>query len=566
MDTIEEDDDRRILVRHFRQILLWPLQLMSAPDSDPMQSPWEQFKQAGPSNPWQDISGQFGEDGGRFERRHYNEFTTFLPTVQRFLYGENPGGRRSAWHSESPLRVFRRTDIARIRVTYLRGGPPVLFDVGRVELYFFYDIDVVLLAVEIRADDLSLQRVQHTLYGFGRAYPLQWEPDGAASHCLDRVEWLAADGEVLSASDYDRAERYVDFVDRFRAPRIAAHWEYLLRPLTLHDSGEEGSVRYRQIEYHRMPLAAYLSVDDPAALTRADFIRLGLAAAPGSGDILPYADRYLFGFERRYCYDRYWKPGSADMCTRFICTGSTLLVIGSAAQTRFVDLETGILAQFRHQYFLLFLVAHFHRAALLMFSERLVNTLNRLDIRNADSVRRFKRSIRQILEVFLRFTHRYWFHEISDQAQAKELFQMCARHLDTEGLFNDMREEVQDMGNYLDSDTLRRQSNSMLRLTVVTIIGMMASITTGFLGMNLIDEADAPLITRSAFLLVGMVPAVLVTFFAILRSRRLSDLLDVLSNERVPARAKYAALGNIFRKRRTGSGGDNPFGPPRDRG
>ena len=34
--------------------------------------------------------------------------------------------------------------------------------------------------------------------------------------------------------------------------------------------------------------------------------------------------------------------------------------------------ERRLLAQFRHQYFLLFLIAHFHKAALLMLSDRLV--------------------------------------------------------------------------------------------------------------------------------------------------------------------------------------------------
>jgi hypothetical protein len=71
--------------------------------------------------------------------------------------------------------------------------------------------------------------------------------------------------------------------------------------------------------------------------------------------------------------------------------------------------------------------------------------------------------------------------------------------------------------------------------------------------MNLIDEADAPLLTRSAYLLIGLLPAILITFFAVLRSRRLSDLLDVLSNERMPARVKCAALRNIFHKRGSGS-------------
>jgi hypothetical protein len=547
------DDDNSIVVRHFRQILLWPLQLiMPARENAQTQKPWEMLEQAGLANPWRELSSEFsGEFSGeprKFQRRHYNEFATFLPQVQRFLYGESMSSGRNAWHSESQVRVFRRTDVARARVTYRRGEAPVLFEVGHVELYFFYDIEVILLTVEIFADDLGLQRVQHTLYGLGRAYPLDWEAGGVGSHCLERVEWLGAGGEVLAVSDYEKEERYLAFVARYRAPHIASHWEYLLRPLALHYSGALQGVRYRQIEYHRMPLVAYLAVDDPTALTRADFIRLGLAAGPGGGDVLPYSDSYLRGFERRYCYDRYWSPGSSGLKTRFICTGATLVVIGCAVQPRFIDGETGILGQFRHQYFLLFLIAHFHRAALLMFSDRLVDALNRLDIQNIDTIRQFKRSIRQILEIFLRFTHRYWFHEISDQAQAREIFRMCAEYLDTEELFNEVREEVQDMGNYLDSDTLRRQSNSMLRLTVVTIFGMMASITTGFLGMNLIDETRTSLPVKLLYFMLIALPAALVTLYAVLRSRRLSDFLDALSDERMPLRSKYAALANVFRR------------------
>ncbi len=544
----QDKGTRGTVVRHFRQILLWPLQLMPNRENAQTQKPWELLEEAGAVNPWRELSSEFGGEQARFQRRHYNEFVTFLPKVQRFLYGEGQGGANSAWHSESPVRVFRRNDVAKAKVTYEHGQPPVVFDVGHVELYFFYDIEVILLAVEIFADNLSLHQAQHTLYGLGRAYPLDWESRGAGSHCPDRVEWIASNGEVLAASDYDKQERYLAFVAQHRAPHIASHWEYLLRPLTLHYSGAKGLLRYRQIEFHRMPLVAYIAVDDPAALQRADFVRLGLGAAPGSGAVLPYSDRYLRGFERRCCYDRYWSPGTDGLSTRFVCCGSTLIVVGNAGQPLFTDPETGILGQFRHQYFLLFLIAHFHRAALLMFSDRMVAALNRLDIQDTDTIRQFKRTIRQILEIFLRFTHRYWFHEISDQAQARELFRMCTEHLDTEQLFNDVREQVQDMSSYLDSDTLRRQSNTMLRLTVVTILGMVASVTTGFLGMNLIDQTRAPLPAKLIYLTLVAIPAGIVTLYAVLRSRRLSDFLDALSDERLPLRAKYQALANVFRR------------------
>jgi Mg2+ and Co2+ transporter CorA len=48
------------------------------------------------------------------------------------------------------------------------------------------------------------------------------------------------------------------------------------------------------------------------------------------------------------------------------------------------------------------------------------------------------------------------------------------------------------MNQYLDSDSQRRQANTVVRLTVVTTLGLIATVSTGFLGMNLFDETDNP--------------------------------------------------------------------------
>ena len=47
-----------------------------------------------------------------------------------------------------------------------------------------------------------------------------------------------------------------------------------------------------------------------------------------------------------------------------------------------------------------------------------------------------------------------------------------------------------DMNEYLDSDSLRRQANTVLRLTVVTTFGLIGTVATGFLGMNLFAHAE----------------------------------------------------------------------------
>ena len=200
------------------------------------------------------MADEFTGDPSLFQERHYSEFVTFLPYVQRFLYGEGKGSSPDIVQ-ESSLRVFRRSDVAKVRITYPDPrATPVTFEVAHVDLYFFYDIDVVILTVEIYADDLSLPRAQDTLFRFGRGYPTYWEPEGRGGHCPKYVEWLSSDGTVLAVSDYEKREKYLSFVCRYRAPCIASHWEWLLEPLVLHHSGKKGLIRYRQIEYHLMPL------------------------------------------------------------------------------------------------------------------------------------------------------------------------------------------------------------------------------------------------------------------------------------------------------------------------
>ncbi len=66
-------------------------------------------------------------------------------------------------------------------------------------------------------------------------------------------------------------------------------------------------------------------------------------------------------------------------------------------------------------------------------------------------------------------------------------------HLGTDALYAEVKERTADMNGYLEADSLRRQANTVVRLTVVKIFGLIGTITTGFLGMNLLAEAESPL-------------------------------------------------------------------------
>jgi hypothetical protein len=354
---------------------------------------------------------------------------------------------------------------------------------------------------------------------------------------------------VLAAADYGERARYLRHVGEHRAPRLAAHWEHLLQPLVPADGAHTGPLRFRPLEHYRMPFLAYLAVDDPHALSRADYVRLALAAKPGEPEDAPLSAESLATFEANYCDDRYWGRSShSGSGTRILVSGRVLALVGPQGDALFCGPETGVLGQFRHQYFLLFLITHFHRSALLSMSDQLAVAMNRLSIGDTESVKQFKRRIRQAVEIFLRFTHRYWYHQVSNQDLARSLFQRLRDHLGTEVLYSEVREEMMDMNNYLDSDSLRRQSNTVLRLTVVTIAATVGTVATSFIGMNVIAASEEPLLWRVAFVLVVLLATGVVTMLTVASSKRLAAFLDALSDERVPWRAKFRVLRGVHRR------------------
>ena len=543
-----------LIVRQFRQILLWPLQLIPLKAGAQIHKYWELLEsfqnEDGPV--WRELTDEFPDDAAALTERHYREFVTFLPRAQRFLYGERTSRTGRTGYGESPIRIYRRQDIRAVRVVLRPGDAPIELAVAHADLYFFFDVDIVILVFELSCSDLPLASAQEFVHRFGRAYPAGWTEAGEAEKCPARVEWLDAGGQVLAVSDFASRLKFIASVCRHTAPAIAEHWEFLLQPMCPHHGERTGPLRFRQLEYYRMPSMVYLAVDDPCALAQADCVRFALSAASKEHAGLPYSQSYLRDFEHHYAYDRYHDPGRGGECadTRILCTGHNFVAVGDAHQTAYTDPERGFLSQFRHQIFLLGLIAHFHRAAMLMVSDRLMTIISRLDISDIASVREFRREIRQTQEIFLRFTHRYWFSEVSDQPMAHDLFHMWSHNLSLNKLHADLREELQDMLNYLDSDMMRRQSTAIVRLTVVTVMSILGTVTTGVLGMNVFDEAAKPWHYRLSLVALALIGTIFITYIVLRRSQPLAHFFETVADTRVTLRRQLNALRAVFWERR----------------
>ncbi len=548
VDPLSGQASTDVIVRQFRQVLLYPLQLVPMPGATQTEANWERLMALDCA--WHDAADEAAGDMAYIER-HYSEFVSFMPDVQRFLYGEDRRAAGASGYGASPIRVFRRNDVVKAEVKLPASGAMIVLDVARVELYFFYDIDLAVLVVELVGGGISLAQTQDILFRMGQTYPSSWNDDGGGAHCCDSVRFFDKAGQAVAASDYEHKERYLASFVEHRAPHIAAHWAYLLDPLVPQHTGDSGAIQYRHVEPQRMPFLAYLAVDDPRCISRDDWVRLGLAAPPGKLGSSPFGTSFLNDFESRYCYDRFWdrERGHDQTGTRMICSGHVFIMVGDAGNPHFIDCEKGILAKFRHQYFLLGLIAHFHRATLLAFRDRLVSAMSLLSDYSGETVKRFKREIRLTHENFLRFTHRYWFHDVSNQGPASDLFDRWVAQLGTDRLFAEVREEVHDMIDYLDSDGLRRQANSVVRLTVVTFFGLIGTIATGFLGMNLIDLTQVPLWHKLLYLIAVLVPVAALTFYTAAKSQRLSEFLEAISDSRLTARQKLRTFVRVWRRR-----------------
>jgi Mg2+ and Co2+ transporter CorA len=185
---------------------------------------------------------------------------------------------------------------------------------------------------------------------------------------------------------------------------------------------------------------------------------------------------------------------------------------------------------------------------LLVFSDRMVDAVHDLDIRLTQSISRFRRRVYAGFEAFLRFTHRYWFHELSERPHVQALYRMCCGHLGNDALYQEVKEELKDMSQYLDSNAQRQQSTTIVRLTVVTVFSMVAAVVTGFFGMNLLAFADQPLNSRVEFFFIVTLITTMLMLVTLLYSKRISDVMDVLADDQKSLRARLSMLGKAWQR------------------
>ena len=92
---------------------------------------------------------------------------------------------------------------------------------------------------------------------------------------------------------------------------------------------------------------------------------------------------------------------------------------------------------------------------------------------------------------FTVFTNLYQFPRISNQQQGIEMYALAREHMDVNGLYGEIEEEIHHTHDYLAAQTSLDLAHTTTRLTVVATLGLVFALAAGFLGMNIL-VVDGP--------------------------------------------------------------------------
>jgi len=521
-------------LKHFRQIIFWPLRLIP-PDQD--KTNWEkkgctayiQKFLLPTSSLWIPLNENLSNrETAPSEITCYAELLYFNPFIRSFLYG-GPDVKRPK------LRLFKRTDVKKLQIV-LREGQELEFDVDRIHLYIF-DIEIAILVMEISSINLEnteLSEIQDFLDQFRRVYPPYWDEfDGSykAGLCPQTVTFLGKKSQELIKGTFNAPKEFLPFIRHNKASPVTKHWCFLLEPFVPYECSQWDSdkIRYQQLEDERMPYMAYLAFDNPRLLTKGDMMRLGFAESSGDRNSLPYSSNSQFSqnFEQDYCYDYYWETDLQYhdkhdwMNTRYICCGYAFTMIGGSSF--FNDNKVGALAHFRHHYFQIGLLVHFHKAGLFVLWDKLHKKAESLIYPNSLEVRQILQELQQLTKLF---------SEISTLGQAKKLFNLWEHHLGIKNSLERALKETQDIHERLEMEEQKQQTDTTVRLTVVATVGLAAALSLGVFGGELqkIWGSEDPTLGALSVVFSAFALGVLVTLFF---SQQLSHLIDLVATKKM---------------------------------
>ncbi len=302
-----------------------------------------------------------------------------------------------------------------------------------------------------------------------------------------------------------------DLIDYGELP-VAPWWETILAPVALGRSAKERAreaapartplmrqvrriaaqgkararaPRWRQVVDERMPTLVFVAVEDIEAIARSDLVRLCFADHGGAG--FPCDEGFLADFEQKHCYDRFRDTG-----TRYMVSSYSFVAVAGASggfpPKKFSFALDVLQEHVRRHYTYMFLITHVQRAALLMFSRWMSEAMHK-GANLSDS--RYRNDLVDIRSGLAEFTHRYWFSNVSNQEQAREMFDLMQRHAGTAVIYKEVMDESAIARGEIEQTTRERQEAGTIALAAFLAFASILAIPVGLAqGFNSLSSND----------------------------------------------------------------------------
>ncbi|MEK7995061.1 MAG: hypothetical protein AAB403_14745 [Planctomycetota bacterium] len=400
----------------------------------------------------------------------WGEFAYFYPFFRRFLYGDSREGRGGA-----EFALYRLSPGKAEWIVVGEKDWKESFQIKQVWLYIMEN-DTAILKVDLAVPkpiswDSALNatsELRKTYYSHWYQDPGDgtWKGGGARSGIYLKAGESPTDAKP---SPEDRQEEMKESLSH-RQPRLLPHWADLLQPMILGPAGEN-SVGFEVLGDNRMAVMAFAGTESPETLSEHEWFALSQADGAGFN---PCAAGFRDAELAKVCYDRWWDPQYADpeqQKQRYITgpmTFATVVKARSAADPYWLASNR---EKWRRQYFQLFFLTHYQRAALLILQHQIAET--------ADLLQSGKRGvllekIRATQQEMARFSSRCWFADVTPQIQGQELYLGLKSQLSLDQLYKEVMDDKGLLADWVMSEFRQRLESIVIP----------AAIILGLLGIN----------------------------------------------------------------------------------
>jgi hypothetical protein len=492
-----------IQITSFRQILILPLTLVGAENSV-SHTVHDFAKSLQNQSGWIEERDHLAHLGAANDNSAYAEFVYFHAYIQDFLYDR--AGLAASTDSEPAIRLFRRTNAGQFDVSVNIDGQAlgegeairldVMLPIARMNLYLF-ELGVVILVIEVALErdpkvkiggterPMSLAHAQALQNVLRRIYPPYFKKEHIDQDTAENIPEYPASLRWSGQAQATRLKpsEWIAQVAFHRRNPIDPVWRCILAPLPIEESSQDTGRRWRQIIDERIPSMVYLGIRGPSGVERKDFARLCFLDDPGRD--YPYSESFLEGFEQKHCYDRHW---FGTYGTRYLFSGYSMVMFGTGEPGDKNDSFHHVLSEhFRRHYFQMGLLIQLQFSALLSLSQRVSEAVKDKRTRGREE---FRRQMLEIEDEVLAFEQRYWFTQVSNQLQAREIYDRWLEITGVSKIYSEVRDQVRAANAYLDAREQAAQTSATTRLSVIATFGVIGGAAFAFLGMNVLASPD----------------------------------------------------------------------------